>query len=135
MMCSLVLPFCREMGVGVIPWSPIARGWLAKPRSSALDGSSTSTSIRSQADKKSERWFADANPEIIDAVEKVAEERGVSMALVATAWVLRQGCWPILGVSSEARVHEAVQALSIKLTDEECRSLEAGYKPRGIQGM
>lgn len=130
-----MLPFCRETGVGVIPWSPIARGRLAKPRSSTRDSSDAASSVRSQSDKKSDAWFADANPDIIDAVEKVASKRGVSMALIATAWVLRQGCWPIVGVNSEERVREAVQALRVELSDEDCQSLEVGYKPRGIQGM
>ncbi|KAI0012129.1 Aldo/keto reductase [Xylariaceae sp. FL0662B] len=128
-----MLPFCRETGVGVIPWSPIARGMLAKPRAASSGGEPTS--IRSQSDKKTKAWFADANLEIVDAVEKVAKDKGVSMPLVATAWVIHQGCWPIVGVNSEKRVLEAVQALQVKLTDEDCRYLEAGYRPRNVEGM
>ncbi|KAI1083113.1 Aldo/keto reductase [Whalleya microplaca] len=126
-----MLPFCRETGVGVIPWSPIARGMLAKPQSA----SGSEISIRSQSDKKTKTWFADANLEIVDAVEKVAKDKSVSMPLVATAWVIYQGCWPIVGVNSEKRVLEAVQALQVKLTDEECKFLEAGYRPRKVEGM
>lgn len=132
-----MIPFCREMGVGVIPWSPIARGMLAKPRSATTDsaGDKGNGSVRSQSDKKTIAWFADANLDIVDAVEKVARDKGVSMALVATAWVMHKGCWPIVGVNSEKRVREAVDALQVMLTDEECRFLEAGYRPRNVEGM
>ncbi len=109
---------------------------LAKPRSTAPgDNAGGSGSLRSQSDVKTKAWFADANLDIVDAVEKVARDKGVSMALVATAWVLRQGCWPIVGVNSEERVREAVRALSVELTDDECRFLEDGYRPRKVEGM
>jgi aryl-alcohol dehydrogenase-like predicted oxidoreductase len=133
-----MLPFCRETGVGVIPWSPLARGMLAKPAaasSSSGGDAGDGGSVRSQADTKTRKWFAEANLEIVDAVEKVAKDKGVSMALVATAWVLHKGCWPIIGLSSEKRIKEAVEALSVKLTDEECEYLEAGYRPRNVEGM
>ncbi|CRK35435.1 hypothetical protein BN1723_004160 [Verticillium longisporum] len=122
-----MLPFCRASGVGVIPWSPIARGLLAKPLGEE--------SVRSKMDKKKDLWFADANLDIVGGVEEVANKRGVSMAVVATAWVLRQDCWPILGLSSVKRVMEAGEALKLKLTDEEVEYLESEYRPRAIQGM
>ncbi|KAK6865910.1 NADP-dependent oxidoreductase domain-containing protein [Apiospora arundinis] len=122
-----MLPFCRATGVGVIPWSPLARGMRRLQRGGE--------SVRSQSDVKTKKWFADANLEIVDAVEKVAKDKGVSMALVATAWVLRQGCSPIVGLSSEKRIKETIEALKVQLTDEECKFLEAGYRPRNIEGM
>lgn len=121
------------MGVGVIPWSPIARGMLAKPR--PANTGEEDNSVRSQSDKKTKAWFADANLDIVDAVEKVAKDKGVSMAVIATAWVMHKGFWPIVGVNSEKRVREATEALQVKLTDEECRFLEAGYRPRNVEGM
>lgn len=124
-----MLPFCRETGVGVIPWSPIARGKLALPRSVEEKSS------RAQSDTRTDAWFADANLEIVDAVEKVAKDRGVPMAVVATAWVLRQGSWPILGLSTEKRVEDSVAALGLKLSDEEARFLEEGYRPRKVEAM
>jgi aryl-alcohol dehydrogenase-like predicted oxidoreductase len=130
-----MLPFCRATGVGVIPWSPLARGMLAKPASKDGSKASEHTSIRSASDVKTQKWFADANLDIVDAVEKVAKSKGVSMPLVATAWVLHKGCSPIVGLSSEKRVQEAVDALKVKLTDEEIQTLEAGYRPRNIEGM
>lgn len=129
-----MLPLCRALGVGVVPWSPLARGMLAKPRDGG-GGEAQEKSIRDEADAKTRRWFADANLEIVDEVQAVARDKGISMALVATAWVLRKGCWPIIGLSSEKRIKEAVEALKVTLTDEECQRLEAGYRPRNIQGM
>lgn len=126
-----MIPFCRETGVGLIPWSPLARGMLAKP----LNGEAGEQSVRSQSDAKTKKWFADANLDIVAAVEKVARDKGLSMPLVATAWVLRQGCYPIVGLSSEKRVKETVEALKVTLTDDECKFLEAGYRPRNIEGM
>jgi aryl-alcohol dehydrogenase-like predicted oxidoreductase len=122
-----MLPFCEATGVGVIPWSPLARGLLGKPLGEE--------SARSKADSKTDKWFADANLDIVKRVEEVAKNKGVTMAAVATAWVLRKGCWPILGLSSEKRIDEAVDALAVKLTDEEAAYLESEYRPRAIQGM
>ncbi|KAH6880519.1 NADP-dependent oxidoreductase domain-containing protein [Thelonectria olida] len=129
-----MIPFCRASGVGVIPWSPIARGLLAKPLSKG-DDEGQETSLRSRVDKKTDKWFADANLDIVDRVEEIAANKGVSMAHVATAWVLQQGCYPIVGLSSEKRIVEAAETLKVKLSDEECRYLESPYKPRSIQGM
>ncbi|POS71898.1 hypothetical protein DHEL01_v209709 [Diaporthe helianthi] len=128
-----MLPFCQATGVGVIPWSPLAHGMLAKPVSK--DGNASDKSLRSSSDVKTQKWFADANLDIVDAVEKVAKNKGVSMPLVATAWVLHKDCSPIVGLSSEKRVQEAIDALKVKLTDEEIQLLETGYRPRNIEGM
>ncbi|KAI7782154.1 aryl-alcohol dehydrogenase [Diaporthe eres] len=128
-----MLPFCRATGVGVIPWSPLARGMLAKPVNK--DGTESEKSVRSTSDSKTQKWFAGANLDIVDAVERVAKTKGVSMPLVATAWALHKDCSPIVGLSSEKRVKEAIDALKVKLTDEEMQSLEAGYRPRNIEGM
>ncbi|KZL82602.1 alcohol dehydrogenase [Colletotrichum incanum] len=127
-----MLPFCRATGVGVIPWSPIARGLLAKPLSSNCE---EDASLRSQTDKKTQVWFSDANLDIVNRVEEVARRKSVSMALVSTAWVLQKGCWPIVGLSSEERIKETIGALRVKLTEEECQYLESEYRARNIQGM
>ncbi|KAF4463172.1 alcohol dehydrogenase [Fusarium albosuccineum] len=128
-----MIPFCEATGVGVIPWSPIARGLLARPLPTAEN--TEEQSFRSQQDKKTDTWFADANLDIVNRVQKVAADKGVSMALVSTAWVLNKGCWPILGLNSEKRVKEVAQALKIKFTPEELEYLESEYRPRKIQGM
>jgi len=127
-----MLPFCRATGVGVIPWSPIARGLLAKPLSKeGEDGAS----LRSQTDKKTQKWFADANLDIVSRVEEIAKKKGVSMALVSTAWVLQKGCYPIVGLTSEDRIKNMIGALKVNLSEEECQYLEREYRPRNIQGM
>jgi len=131
-----MIPFCKATGVGIIPWSPLARGMLAKPHNAAAGATaSVEKSIRSQSDVKTQLWFADANLKIVEAVEKVAKDKQVSMPLVATAWVLLKGCWPIVGLNSEKRIKEAVEALQVKLTEEEWRYLEGGYRPRNVEGM
>lgn len=122
-----MLPFCRATGVGVIPWSPLARGLLAKPREEQK-------SVRGQSDKIIDVWFREANMEIIDAVEKVAKDKGITMPQVATAWVLHKGCCPILGLSSEKRVEDTLEALKVKLTEDELEYLERGYRPRKVEG-
>lgn len=127
-----MIPFCRATGVAVIPWSPIARGLLAKPLASASGGEE---SLRSKSDKKKDAWFADANLEIVNRVEKLSKEKGCSMAVLATAWVLQKECYPILGLNSEKRIVEAVEALKVSLTEKELEFLESEYAPRAIQGM
>lgn len=127
-----MIPYCRASGVGVIPWSPIARGLLAKPLPKENEEGG---SLRSRQDKKKDLWFADANLEIVDRVEQVASKRGVSMAIVSTAWVLQKTFCPILGLSSEKRIVEIVGALKFKLTEDELTYLESEYRPRQIQGM
>ncbi|KAL8362852.1 hypothetical protein RB601_008883 [Gaeumannomyces tritici] len=130
-----MLPFCAATGVGVIPWSPLARGQLARPNRKGDGGGGAAPTLREQTDVKSRRWNETANPAIVDRVEELAKKKGVSMAVLATAWVLHKGCAPILGLSTEERIEEAVQALSVKLTEEELRYLEEEYKPREVQGM
>ena len=72
--------------------------------------------------------------EVTNRVEKVAKDKGVSMANIATAWVLSKGCAPIVGLNSEKRVQEAVEAVKLKLAEEEIKYLEEPYAPKRIQG-
>ncbi|ELQ35831.1 voltage-gated potassium channel beta-1 subunit [Pyricularia oryzae Y34] len=127
-----MIPFCNATGVGVIPWSPLARGLLARP---AKKEEGAQESLREQTDAKAKKWNESSNPAIIDRVQEVAAKKGVSMAVLATAWVLHKGCAPILGLSTEKRIEEAVEALSVKLTDEELSYLEEEYQPRTVQGI
>ncbi|ORX92645.1 putative oxidoreductase [Clohesyomyces aquaticus] len=122
-----MLPFCEAEGVGVIPWSPLARGLLSRPVGS--------TSERNEADAKSKKWFGDANPAIIRRVEEVAKKRGISMATVATAWVLRKGYCPIVGLTSIERVEGILEALECELSEEEAGYLESEYRARDVQAM
>jgi aryl-alcohol dehydrogenase-like predicted oxidoreductase len=123
-----MIPFCHETGVAVIPWSPLARGLLARPLGNA-------ESVRAQNDRLANKWNETANPEIVKRLEELATKKGVSMAVLATSWVLHKGCWPILGLNKVERIEEAVTALKVKLTDDEMKYLESEYKPREVQGF
>jgi aryl-alcohol dehydrogenase-like predicted oxidoreductase len=122
-----MIPFCDDQGIGIIPWSPLARGLLGRPKDTTTD--------RSEADKKTKKWFDDANLDIVDRVEEVAQRKGCSMASVATAWVLQKGCSPIVGLTSVQRVDQILEALTVQLSEEECRYLEEEYRPRAVQAM
>ena len=126
-----MIPFCKETGVGLIPWSPNARGVLSRP----FDSEKTA---RMESDRILSTIFApsltDADREVTNRVEEVAKKRGVAMAQVATAWVLSKGCCPIVGMSSIERMDAAVEALSVKLTVEECTYLEEAYLPKPVYG-
>lgn len=120
-----------DQGVGSIPWSPLGRGRLARPW-----GESSTT--RAQTDERyTERFSEQADRPIADVVEKIAATRGVPMAQIALAWVLRNPVVtaPILGATRIDHLSDAVQALSITLTDDEVRELEAPYTPRVPTGF
>lgn len=128
-----MIPYCLDAGVGIIPWSPLARGALARPwgsRSTVRESSDRTLSanirgLETQADKA-----------IVDRVEKVAEEKGVSMAQVAMAWSLsKEGVNPIVGLSSKERIDEAVASVEVKLTGEEMSYLEEPYVPKTVMPM
>lgn len=119
-----MIPFCKENGIGLIPWSPIARGVLAKPLGAEA-------SVRTKTDASISRHALDAipsNQEVIKRVEKVAKDKGVSMAMVSIAWVLSKGACPIVGFNKPERIEEAIKALSVKFTDEELKYLEVPYR-------
>lgn len=125
-------PLCLDQGVGVIPWSPLARGLLAGTRDRDRTGSTT----RAANDPLVERWYADADFDIVDAVREVAGERGVSPAQVALAWLLSRPAVtaPIVGATKLAHLEDAVAAVDLTLTEEETTRLESPYRPRAIQG-
>ena len=126
-----MMPLCRKEGIGVIPWSPLARGWLARP-----PGEKEATE-RGGEDSYSPRLydFEEAD-EIIRRVGEVAEERGVSRAQVALAWVLsREGVTaPIVGATKAPHLDDALAAVELELTEEEVRRLEEPYPPRPVRG-
>ena len=113
-----------DQGVGSIPWSPLAKGRLARPW-----GTET---VRSDNDAMGQRYVDEANVPIVEAVAKVAEGRGIPMAQVALAWVLRHPVVtaPIVGPTKEQHLRDAVAAVEVQLTDEEVAVLEAPYTPR-----
>lgn len=125
-----MLPLCREMGIAVTPWSPLARG--------VLTGSRKSQTIRATTDTPAHKWYNHQQEEdaIVAAVERVAAERGVPPAQVALAWVnSRPGITSsIVGASKPHHLDDAIASLSLTLSDEEVAILEAPYRPRNLAG-
>lgn len=126
-----MIPFCNATGVGIIPWSPIARGALARPfnsRGTLREGSDTflKAMIRNRETEIDER--------IVGRVEEIAKKKGVSMASLATAWSLSKGFCPILGLNKKERIQEACDSLKVSLTEEESKYLEEAYLPKPITG-
>lgn len=129
-----MLPFCAHTGVGVIPWSPLARGKLTRPWDAQGSGSRADTD---EFGKTLYRQDEDANRAIVDAVQQVAEAHDASMAQIALAWVMRQPAVsaPIVGATKEHHIDDAVAATAITLTDDEVTRLESAYTPRVPSGF
>jgi aryl-alcohol dehydrogenase (NADP+) len=127
-----MLPLCRHEGIGVIPWSPLARGFLAGNRKRGADASATT---REQTDQIARNlYYSDADFDVAERVAEVARDRGVAPAQVALAWLLRQPgvTAPIVGVSKPEQLEQAVGALDLTLSDEEVRRLEEPYVPHTV---
>ncbi len=124
-----MLPLCADQGVGVIPWSPLARGRLTR----AWDA----TSARSETDEFGKTLYLESDRDIVDAVTRVAERRGVPRAQVALAWLLRQPgvSAPIIGATKPHHLDDAVASVGLELDDQECQELEEHYTPRGVMGF
>ena len=123
-----MLPLCEDLGVGAIPWSPLARGRLTRPWDA--------TTARSETDEFGKTLYQPDDELIVDAVAKVAEGRGVSRAQVALAWVSRHPAVdaPIIGATKPEHLTDAVASVDVKLTDDEVAMLEAPYTPHAIAG-
>lgn len=121
-----MLPLCEDQGIAVLPWSPLARGRLARPWDT--------TSVRAESDEFGKDLYVDEDKPIVDAVGRIAGERGVERAQVALAWVLRQSAVtaPIVGATTPKHLTDALAALELELTDEECTELESPYRPRAV---
>jgi 1-deoxyxylulose-5-phosphate synthase len=123
-------PLCADQGVGVIPWSPLARGRLTRDWEE--------TTNRSETDAFGDKLYVEASDRAIVArVAEVAEERGVSRAQVALAWVLAKPVVtaPIVGVTKDAHLDDAVAAVDLHLSDEEIARLEEPYTPHAVVGF
>jgi len=112
-----------DQGVGSIPWSPLAKGRLARPWGERTQ--------RSDTDPIGRRFFGDADRPIAEAVQRVAEARGIPMAQVALAWVLKNPvvAAPIVGATKPHHLPDAVAALDVQLSDDQIRTLEEPYTP------
>ena len=122
-----MIPLCHEEGLAILPWSPLARGWLTRPR----DRTKGETP-RSDNDAFADRLYARSDFAIVDEVERIAAARGVSMAQVAMAWLLskRDVTAPIVGATKLSHLEDAIAALDLTLSADEIASLEASYSPR-----
>lgn len=121
-------PLCLDQGIGIIPYSPIARGFLAGNRQSVQEGKTK----RSETDTFAHRlYYQDSDFEVVKEVTKVAEEHGVSSAQIALAWLLQKDgiAAPIIGATKMYHLDEAIAALDIMLTDKEVAVLEKPYIP------
>jgi len=118
-----MLPLCVDQGVGVIPWSPLARGLITRDPSTVT--------ARQETDEFGKTLYGTANLEIIEQVAQIAAERGVSRAAVGLAWVAKHPAVsaPIVGATKPHHLTDAVAALDLKLTDDEAAGLEVGYRP------
>lgn len=115
-------PFCNAEGIGLIPWSPLARGLLTRSFAQQTE--------RGQQDKKAKRWFQGRqNEEIVNRVEALAARKGCTMSSLAISWLLLKEACPIVGLNTIARIEAASEALSVDLTAEEIRYLEELYSP------
>jgi aryl-alcohol dehydrogenase-like predicted oxidoreductase len=126
-----MLPLCRDQGIGVIPWSPLARGFLAGGRANPGEGNTE----RARTDEFAPRlYYREPDFAVVDAVETIAKARGVSNMQVALAWVLKNATItaPIIGTSKTHHLTDALAALEFKLDADEIASLEKPYKPKPV---
>jgi aryl-alcohol dehydrogenase-like predicted oxidoreductase len=126
-----MIPLCLDQGVGVIPWSPLARGFLAGNR----ERGGGRTTVRAGSDPVAE-MYEDADFDVVDVVREVAEERGLPPARIALAWLLgKPGVTaPIVGATKLRHLEDAIAATDVTLSEEEVARLEAPYRPHPILG-
>lgn len=126
-------PLCLEEGIGLLPWSPLARGLLA--------GNRKAKTVRAETDDYGKKMYGDeasnADQEVLASVEQIATARGVAPAQVALAWLLHKPgvVAPIIGASKPHHLDEAIGALEIKLTGDEIAALEKAYVPHAVAGI
>jgi aryl-alcohol dehydrogenase-like predicted oxidoreductase len=123
-----MLPLCADQGVGVLPWSPLARGRLTRDWGTTTERSST--------DNFGNRLYQDGDRAIVEAVTRIAGDRGVPRAQVALAWLLHQStvAAPIVGAGKPQHIEDAVAAVELELSDKELEELEQPYAPHAISG-
>ena len=123
-----MLPFCLDQGVGVLPWSPLARGRLTRD----WDVSTA----RTETDEFGKSLYRDEDRQVVEKVAGLAEQRGLARAQVALAWLLAQESVtsPIVGVTKRQHLDDAVAAVDVELSDDELAELEEPYVPHAIAG-
>src|SRR5665213_2211294 len=124
-----MIPLCIDQGIGIIPWSPLARGKLARRWDDSTD--------RSEKDEFGRTLYTDAGRIIVDAVGQVADQRGIPRAQVAIAWALAKPgvTAPIVGATKPHHLSDAVAAVEVQLTPHEIELLEKPYQPHNVSGF
>jgi aryl-alcohol dehydrogenase (NADP+) len=128
-----MIPLCRKEGIGLLPWSPLARGFLTR----RPPGEGYGETARARTDDFAHKlYFRPGDSTVAEKVAEVAANRGVPMAQVALAWILRQPgvTAPIIGASRMEHLEDAVKALEVQLTPEEREAVEAPYQPHPVLG-
>jgi aryl-alcohol dehydrogenase-like predicted oxidoreductase len=128
-----MLPLCQSEGIAVLPWSPLARGRLARPWQ-------TEATKRFETDQFGTKMYAqteDADHKVVDRVGQLAEQRGIPRAQLALAWLLSRPAVtaPIVGASKPHHLKDAIAALSVRLTTEEVAFIEQPYTPHPVLGF
>jgi 1-deoxyxylulose-5-phosphate synthase len=127
-----MIPLCLDQGIGVIPWSPLARGFLTGSR----ERGGQQQTVRSGNDPLADRYYGDADFDVVDVVREVAAARETTPAQVALAWLLSKPAVtaPILGATKLRHLEDALAAVELELSADEVDRLEAPYRPHGILG-
>src|SRR3989442_4784022 len=127
-----MIRFCKDQGRALIPWSPLARGFLTGryKRGGKVD------TARYRSDKYfAERFFKPEDFDVVERAEEIAKEKGVTVSQIALAWLLHKGvCAPIIGATKVEQLEDAVSSLDVKLSSDDMRRLEEPYKPHRIIG-
>ncbi|KAE8385191.1 NADP-dependent oxidoreductase domain-containing protein [Aspergillus alliaceus] len=122
-----MIPYCNYTGIGLIPWSPVARGALTRPWG-------TRNTLREEKDAGLHMLVRsrddNVDEEIVNRVEEISKKLGKSMAQVAIAWTLSKNMCPVVGLNKKERIDDAVEATKIKLADDDLKYLEEPYLPR-----
>lgn len=127
-----MIPLCKEEGIALIPWSPLARGFLT---GKYKRGEKPKTSRFESDEYLAGRYFKPEDFNVLDAVEAVAKQKGVTPAQVSLSWLLHKGvAAPIIGATKVEHIEEAAGSLDVKLDAEDMKRLDEGYKPHPVIG-
>jgi 1-deoxyxylulose-5-phosphate synthase len=128
-----MIPLCLDMGIGVIPWSPLARGWLTGSRSSSGERHTS----RAKNDDFADQLYDESDFDVVDAVTELAAERDLPPAQISLAWLLHKPgvAAPIMGATKVGHLGDAVAALGVTLSDTELHRLETRYRPHAVKGL
>lgn len=133
-------PYCRATGVGLVPWSPLARGFLAGNRKPGEGGSadkSAGATSRAATDEIAQKfYYREADFRVVETASELAREKGISNAALAYAWLLHQPAVssPIVGISKPGQLEQALEALEVRLTPDDLARLAAPYQPHPVIG-